>query len=96
MSLPADAPRGTVFCGDLRREPDGRWFFGATYLGRDGEPRAVMVRALGDCVGVVAARLAEALGQACDAMDGWGDVLAVQAGRGTLRRFERWKVGHSW
>ncbi|MGH1348562.1 MAG: hypothetical protein ACRBN8_43855 [Nannocystales bacterium] len=94
--LPADAPRGTVSCGDLRREPDGRWFFGTTYLGRDGEPMAVMVGSLGDRLGVVAARLAEALGQTCDAMDGWGDALAVQTGRDTLRRFERWKVGRSW
>ena len=51
--MPADAPRGTVSCGDLRREPDGRWFFGSTYLGRDGERRALMVDGVGDCAGVV-------------------------------------------
>lgn len=30
MSVPADAPLGTVSCGDLRREPDpmgARWYF---------------------------------------------------------------------
>jgi len=35
VSVPADAPSETVFCGDLRREPDGRWFFGSTYLGKE-------------------------------------------------------------
>ena len=80
-----------MFCGDLRREPDGRWFFGSTYLGRDGELRPVRVSAVGDRLGVVAAQLAELLRKTCDAMDGWGDPVAVQAGRDTLRRFERWK-----
>jgi len=96
MSVPADAPSGTVFCGDLRRESDGRWFFGSTYLGQDGELRTISVSALGDRLGVVAARLAETLGQMCEAMDGWGDASVVQTGRDTLRRFERWKAGHSW
>ena len=85
-----------MFCGDLRREPDGRWFFGSTYLGRDGELRPVRVSAVGDRLGVVAARLAESLRKTCDAMDGWGDPAAVQAGRDTLRRFERWKEGRAW
>lgn len=96
MSIPADAPSGTVCCGDLRREPDGRWFFGSTFLGFDGDPRAVTVSSLGDRVGVVAARLAESLGQVCEALDGWGNASAIQAGRDTLRRFERWKAGYSW
>ena len=93
--MPADAPRGTVSCGDLRREPDGRWFFGSTYLGRDGERRALMVDGVGDRVGVVAARLAEALGTVCDAADGFGYPAAVQVGRDVLRRFERWKEGRT-
>ena len=96
MSVPADAPSETVFCGDLRREPDGRWFFGSTYLGKDGETRTIAVSALGDRLGVVAARLAQVLGETCDAVDGLGDASVVQAGRDTLRRFERWKEGRSW
>ena len=68
MSVPADAPAETVFCGDLRREPDGRWFFGSTYLGKDGETRTIAVSALGNRLGVVAARLAQALGETCDAV----------------------------
>ena len=83
-------------CGDLRREPDGRWFFGSTYLGRDGERRALMVDGVGDRVGVVAARLAEALGTVCDAADGFGYPAAVQVGCDALRRFERWKEGRAW
>ena len=62
----------------------------------DGEQRTVRVSAVGDRLGVVAARLAESLRKTCDAMDGWGDPAAVQAGRDTLRRFERWKEGRAW
>lgn len=28
----------TVYCGLLRREPDGRWFYGEQLIGIDGEP----------------------------------------------------------
>src|SRR5690606_24113906 len=96
MTLPADAPQGTVCCGDLRREPDGRWFFGSAYLGRDGEARPLMVDGVSERVGVVAARLAEALGTVCEAADGLGNPAAVQVGRDALRRFERWKEGRAW
>lgn len=99
MSTPVEAPPGSVSCGDLRREPDGRWFFDQTYLGRDGQPRVIAVCSVGDRLGVVAARLAEALGQACDAMVESGEesvVLARQRGRETLRRFERWRAGLPW
>lgn len=98
MSVPADAPLGTVSCGDLRREPDpmgARWYFGNLCLGRDGEPYPI-VDQLDERVSFVAARLADALGQLCDAMDGMGDASAVRAGRDALIRFERWKAGGSW
>ena len=95
MSVPADAPLGTVSCGDLRRESDGRWYFGRIYLGRAGEPYPIVAE-LDDRVGFVAARLAQALGQLCDAVDGLGNVSAVRAGRDTLTRFERWKTGFLW
>jgi len=69
MSAPTDALSTTVFCGDLRREPDGRWFFGSLYLGQDGEVRGRSISTLDDRRGV---RLAEAFGQTRDAMDGLG------------------------
>lgn len=96
MTLLADAPVGTVSCGDLRREPDGRWFFGSTFLGRDGEPHPPSIDEVAERPWVVTRRLARALEDLCDAMDGWGDVSAVRAGRDTLRRFERWTEGRSW
>ena len=94
-NIPADAPSGTVACGDLRREPDGRWFFGAAWLGNDDDPHA-MVGELEDRGGVVASRLAAGLGKACDELDKWGDAYASSPGRETLRRFERWKAGSQW
>lgn len=95
MSIPADAPKGTVSCGDLRREGDGRWFFGRLYLGRDGEPYPI-VSELDDRVGFVAARLAGALSAACGELLKCGEVSAAHRGRDTLRRFERWKSGGPW
>ena len=41
MNAAHDCPQRAVSCGDLRREPDGRWFLGDVLLGRDGEPLAV-------------------------------------------------------
>lgn len=96
MTLPTDALIGTVSCGDLRREPDGRWFIGATYLGRDGEPHPPLGDEVGERLWVVTRRLARALKDICDAMDGCGDAAAVEAGRDALRRFERWTEGRSW
>lgn len=98
MSLPADAPLGTVSCGDLRREPDSmgaRWYFGRIYLGRDGEPYPIVAE-LDDRVGFVAAKLARALEQACDELERCGDVSAANRGWDTIRRFEHWKQGHAW
>jgi hypothetical protein len=90
-TAPADAPAGTVSCGDLRREGDGRWFLGSTFLGRDGDSNSVLDSALDERAGVVAAQLATALERACGALEGWGDALEHQAGRNTLRRFQRWR-----
>lgn len=96
MTLRAGAPVGTVSCGDLRREPDGRWFLGETYLGRDGEPNPPLIGEVAERPWVVTRRLARALKEICDAMDGCGDAVAIQAGRDTLRRFERWTEGRVW
>jgi len=95
MTVPADCPEGTIWCGELRREPDGRWFFGPIFLGRDGQPQAVAYD-LDDRLGIVAARLAEALHQSCAELERWGDVVASSRGREVLRRFERWKEGRPW
>ena len=94
-NLPADAPAGTLWCGDMRREPDGRWFFGRVFVGNDHEPNAMM-SGVDDSASVTAARLAAALRKACDELDRWGNVSAWADGRDALRRFERWKTGRSW
>ncbi len=64
MKAPEHAPTGTVSCGPLRRYPDGSWFHGSKFLGRDDDPQRAVYE-LEDLVGWVATRLAEALDQAC-------------------------------
>ncbi|MGH1344669.1 MAG: hypothetical protein ACRBN8_24130 [Nannocystales bacterium] len=93
---PADpALARCVSCGQLRREADGRWFYEGIYLGRDGEPRAVVER-LEERATFVAARLAAALRQACDELDRWGDGVPARRGRMLVQRFERWQSGRTW
>ncbi len=93
--VPADAPRGTVSCGPLRREPDGTWFHGASFLGRDGEPVSSL-RELESTVGVVVVGLGDALKVACDALYEWGHISAALRGRVVLRKFQRWQMYGLW
>ncbi len=95
VGVPGDAPEGTVSCGPLRREPDGSWFHGASFLGRDHEPVSSL-HELESTVGIVAAGLGDALKEACDALHEWGHVSAAQRGRDVLRRFQRWQTSRRW
>ncbi len=95
MSEPGDAPRGTVCCGPLRREPDGSWYYRSKFLGRDGEP-ATSLYEVEDTVGVVAMLMGEALTEACRHLYEWGNVVQAERGRGVLRRFARWQTTGRW
>ena len=82
-------------CGDLRREGDGRWFFGRLYLGRDDEPFRIASE-LGDRGGFVASRLAAALSVASDELLTCGETSGAHRARAVLQRFERWNRGGPW
>lgn len=85
MTVPADAPAGTVSCGPLRRESDGCWYYGRTLLGRDGAPSWLLTE--GERAGMTAAVLAEALRGACDELARMGSTGLASQGRVLLRRF---------
>jgi len=82
-------------CGALRREPDGSWFLGASFLGRDGDAEASMREAEAS-VGVVAIRLAAALELACEQLRSWGDAAGVSQGTAVLRKYHRWQSTGQW
>ena len=88
-------PTEVLRCGPLRREADGRWFFESIYLGRDDEP-LLEVRHIEAKSVVVAATLADALRQACDQLETWGDVAVAGKWRALLGRFERWRRFGTW
>lgn len=88
-------PSQGVSCGALRRDVDGRWFFGSTYLGRDGEP-LVDVDSLESRSSVVAARLARELEHASHELELWGDLVAARRALDLVRRYERWRSIGVW
>jgi hypothetical protein len=88
-------PSQSVSCGALRRDADGRWFFGSTYLGRDGEP-LMDVDSLESRSSVVAARLARELEHASRELELWGDLVAAGRAPELLRRYERWRSIGIW
>lgn len=86
---------GAHSCGLLRREPDGSWFLGAAYLGRDDDPETSLSE-VEATVGIVAIRLAAALEETCEQLRRWGDVAAVSRGNAALQRFHRWQSTGRW
>lgn len=92
---PSDAPKGTVSCGPLRREPDGSWFHGSMFLGRDDDPQRAVVE-LDELVGWTAVKLAEALDQACCDLRKGGLEVEMRDALLVLRRFHRWQATGRW
>lgn len=93
--MPGDSPKGTVICGPLRREPDGSWFHGASFLGRDDDPQRAVFE-LDELVGWAAVKLAEALDQACTDLRKVGQEAAMRDALLVLRRFHRWQATGRW
>ncbi|MEM6296512.1 MAG: hypothetical protein AAGA54_34920 [Myxococcota bacterium] len=93
--MTADAPKGAVSCGPLRREPDGHWYLGSHYLGQDDDPEVSLVE-LEARVGVVLIMVADALEQACGALEKWGDAVPVGRALTVLRRYHRWQATGRW
>jgi hypothetical protein len=93
--VPADAPDGTQSCGPLRREPDGSWFHGSTFLGRDDDPQRAVFE-LDELVGWTAVKLAEALDQACSDLRKGGLETEMRHALLVLRRFHRWQATGRW
>lgn len=91
MTVPVDAPVGTVSCGPLRRESDGCWYCGRTMLGRDGAPSWLLAE--GERAGMMVVVLAEALRDACDELARIGSAGPAAQGRVLLRRFGRLQQG---
>ncbi len=96
MSVSKEALQGTVRCGPVRREPDGRWFYRSMLLGRDDDPDLREGSEIKDHVAWVTLRLAAALEEACDALRESGQLEALHHGLLVLDRFGRWRETRVW
>lgn len=81
-------------CGGLRRDPDGTWWWGTCYLGRDHDPESLLD--LGNELGTIVAVLGQALEAAAERLDKLRDHEGSSAAHRVLRRLRHWRETGVW
>lgn len=92
--LPPSATAGLLSCGPVRRDPDGRWWWGPLFLGKDGDPQASLEPEAEP--GVVAIALADALEAIAERRMRMSDAAEIRVARRVLTRYRHWQRTGVW